>query len=890
MKSSLSFLWLVLISSIVTGQDAPNVPSDTLGYSKTVAPFFKKYCTECHDGDEPEGEFAVDAKRLINDFGVPGTRSQWREVVNVLNSHEMPPEKERQPSDAEVAAVVDWITDQTVRAELILRERTVVMRRLNRSEYRNTIRDLIGVDFNPEGFPQDPPAGGFDNNGGALTLSPLQVELYLQAAQQILDRALVEGDRPASVKWRFEPKAGAMDRTRKRLDDKNNPIVNGNNNTQEGDWVVIHHNSWDKNVGARDFRVPTAGIYAIRVQAAGRTPTHEQVIATAEKFLAHRRDEQDAKNPAGKKYTQIGYERDLEHFKTDRMYNYGPPRVKLTLQLGPLPRTLAEFDADGTPDKPQVHEFKARFTTESAGVGFDYAYSIPKVLENFWMQSHNDFSRPELLISWFEVEGPLYDAWPPTSHTGILFPSPLSKTDEKKYVREVLTKFMTRAFRRPVEPFEVDAKLALFTANRKGKSLVEAIKLPLIGVLTSPHFLYLVEKGGEGSLGPGGQGLGPEKTTSKGQVPSAKGGKPAGPQRSTPVDKPSTINHQPLSPHELASRLSYLLWSSMPDEELMQLAASGKLSDPKVRQAQVDRMLADPRAESFVKNFAGQWLGLRDVGNNPPAEDLYPQYDRHLETSMVSESEAYFAEFLKHDLDARQMIKSDFVTINERLARFYGIPDVHGDQFRRVAVPTGIHRGGIVTQASILTTTSNGTRTSPVKRGTWVLKTLLGTDPGLPVANAGEIAPKVPGIDKATVRKRLEIHRELPQCARCHSKIDPLGFALENFNATGDWRDREGFGYKGRIERNDPLIDASSKMPDGTQITGVEGLQTAMLKKEDLFLGVLATKLMTYACGRELGLADQPTVKASVAEMKSHGYTLRSLVKFIVVSEAFSLR
>ena len=881
MKRSLFSLALVLISSLVMGQDAAKVPSDQPGYTKSVAPFFKTYCTECHEGDKPEGEFALDAKRLLIDFGDPATRSKWREIVNVLNSHEMPPEKEQQPSETEVAAVVDWITEQTVRAELILRERTVVMRRLNRSEYRNTIRDLIGVDFNTEGFPQDPPAGGFDNNGGALTLSPLHMELYLQAAQQILDRALVEGDRPASVKWRFEPKAGAMDRTRLRLDAKNNPIVNGNNNTQEGEWVVIHHNSWDKNVGARDFRVPVAGTYAIRVQAAGRTPTHEQVIASAEKFLAHRRDEQDAKNPAGKKYTQAGYERDLEHFQTDRMYNYGPPRVKLTLQLGPLPRTLAEFDATGTPEKPQVHEFQARFTTESAGVGFDYAYSIPRVLENQWMQSHENFVRPALLISWFEVEGPLYDVWPPTSHTGILFPSPLQKSDETKYVREVLTKFMTRAFRRPVELAEVDAKLTLFSANRQGKTLVEAIKLPLIGVLTSPHFLYLVER------------------SDKGQVPSAKGGKPPGPQRSTlnpqrspSVDQPSTFNPQPspLSTHELASRLSYFLWSSMPDDELLALAASGKLSDPKVRQAQVDRMLADRRAESFVKNFAGQWLGLRDVGNNPPAEDLYPQYDRHLETSMVGESEAYFAEFLKHDLDARQMIKSDFVTINERLARFYGIPGVQGDQFRRVAVPAGVHRGGIVTQASILTTTSNGTRTSPVKRGTWVLKTLLGTDPGLPVANAGEIAPKVPGIDKATVRKRLEIHRELPQCARCHSKIDPLGFALDNFNATGDWRDREGFGYKGRIERDDPLIDASSKMPDGTEITGVEGLQTAMLKKQDLFLGVLATKLFTYACGRELGLADQPTVKDAVAEMKSHEYTLRSLVKFVVVSEAFSTR
>jgi hypothetical protein len=281
---------------------------------------------------------------------------------------------------------------------------------------------------------------------------------------------------------------------------------------------------------------------------------------------------------------------------------------------------------------------------------------------------------------------------------------------------------------------------------------------------------------------------------------------------------------------------------------------------------------------------------LREVGANPPASDLYPHYDRHLETSIVGESEAYFREFLQHDLDVRQMIRSDFVTINERLARFYHIPNVRGDEFRRVSVPPGVSRGGIVTQASILTVTSNGTRTSPVKRGTWILKTLLGTDPGLPVANAGEIAPKVPGLDKATVRQRLEIHRELPQCARCHSKIDPLGFALENYNAAGQWREQEGFGYKGRIGRDDPQIDASSKMPDGTVINGVAGLQRAMLAREDLFLGALSAKLMTYALGREIGLADQPAVKSAVADMQRNGYTLRSLVKHIVASETFETK
>ena len=215
---------------------------------------------------------------------------------------------------------------------------------------------------------------------------------------------------------------------------------------------------------------------------------------------------------------------------------------------------------------------------------------------------------------------------------------------------------------------------------------------------------------------------------------------------------------------------------------------------------------------------------------------------------------------------------------------------VRGDHFRKVKVPAGINRGGIITQASILTTTSNGTRTSPVKRGTWILKNLLDMDPGLPVANVGDIAPKVPGIDKATVRKRLEIHRSLEQCARCHNKIDPLGFALENFNAAGEWRDREGFGYRGRIERNDPLIDASSEMIDGTKIVGVAGLQNALLAQEELFLRCLTGKLITYAMGREMGLADQPLIIAAANHMKQNGYTLRSLVEFITMSNEFANR
>lgn len=847
MNLRLPFALALLIPTAVVAQDKVPLVPDAVGYARVVEPFFASFCNKCHTGAKLKGDFALDAKALPNDFLDLSVRGKWKEVVNVLNSHEMPPKKEdKQPTVKDVAAVVDWITEQTVRVELAKRETAVVLRRLNREEYRNTVRDLLGVDFDVSGFPQDPPAGGFDNNGGALTVSPLHIETYLSAAKQILDRALVEGDQPKAVKWRFHPKAGAMDRTRVRLDEKNNPIVNGNNNNQEGDWVVIHHDSWDKGVGARDFKVPTAGAYIVRVKAAGRVPDRDAVVKSAEAILAKRRDDDTARNPKGKKYHDEQYERDLKHFQTDRMYGYGSARLKITLQLGPQPRTLAEFDIDGTPDKPKVHEFTARFTTESAGIGFEYAYAIPRVLENFWMQGNVKFARPEAMIDWFEVEGPIYDAWPPKSHTAILFESPLWKTDERKYAAEVLAKFMRNAYRRPVTDAEVQAKLKHFDAARKdGASFVEAIKRPLTAVLVSPHFLYLAEPVREG---------------------------------------------RNLTDHELAARLSYFVWSSMPDAELMKAADAGKLTDKVERRKLLDRMLKDPKTDAFVRNFAGQWLGLREVGNNPPAADLYPQYDRHLETSLVKESEAFFREVLQSDLPATTLVKSDFVTINERLARFYGIDGVKGDEFRKVKVPDGVHRGGIPTQASILTITSNGTRTSPVKRGTWILKTLLDIDPGLPVANAGEIAPKVPGIDKATVRKRLEVHRTLDQCARCHNKIDPLGFALENFNVAGEWREQEGFGYKGRIERNDPKIDASSEMIDGTMIVGVEGLQAAILKNEELFLNCLASKVLTYALGRELGLADQPTVKAAVAHMKKNGKTVRSLVQFVSMCDPFEMK
>lgn len=807
-----------------------------------IAKFFANHCSKCHSKAAKESEFRID-ETLFPSFEDPALRERWSEIVNALNSHEMPPESEPQPAVADVAQVVDWITDGIVAAELKLRENQVVMRRLNRVEYRNSIKELTGIDFDISNFPQDPPAGGFDNIGSALTFSPMQMELYLEAAQQVMAKGLVEGEQPPSIRWRFEIDSGDSDSNRVVVDGQR-PIVNGGNNRVQDGYKLVHHDSWDKKLNVRDFAMKDAGVYIVRIRAAGSVPERRQVVESAKTILQKRLDEQMANNPKGEKWHREQMERDLAHFQNDRMYDYGPARAKLVLDLGGQPRTITEFDVTGSLAEPKIYEIPVEFTKQRAGITVEYAYSIPRVLENFWFQGADSFARPELLVDWIEIEGPIHPTWPPESHRRIISEE-IENKQEEEWSEKVIGRFVRRAFRRPVSREEARPYVEIFAnARKQGLTQIEALRSALGAVLVSPNFLYLVE---------------------------------------TRANEADTK----LNPHQLASRLSYFLWSTPPDAELMKDADQKKLVDPATITKQVERMLNDPRSEELVRNFTDQWLGLREVGANPPAADLYPQYDRHLEISMIEEGRALFRTILRDDKNVLDFIDPKYVVINERLARYYGFKDVRGDRFQVVPVAAGHPRGGILTQTAMLCITSNGTRTSPVKRGTWILKNVLGTDPGLPVANAGDIAPKVPGIDKATVRKRLEIHRELPQCARCHDKIDPLGLALENFNASGEYREQEGFGYKGRIERDDPKIDASAQLPDGTKINGAVDLKDAVRKQEDLFLKCLAQKFLTYALGRETTLADQPTIDEIVAKTKKSGYRLKGMVQAVVESEAF---
>ncbi|ADB14763.1 Protein of unknown function DUF1588 [Pirellula staleyi DSM 6068] len=851
-------LHFALTTSAIGAEIEQPSAAEIATFSAEIAPFLKTHCTKCHG---PEKQLAnlrldgLDAATIDR-----RTAEKWHEILVRVSSGEMPPDDQPQPPAASQEKLISWIGSYLARADRVLQSTggETVMRRLNRAEYNLTIRDLLGVNFTPaDDFSADSSAHGFDNVGAALSLSPLHLEKYLSAARMLVSEAIVTGNAPPRKSWHFEVDEAANKQVwlKEKGDagrERTYALVEAGNNQSANGMIRLRTDGWDKKVGFRAFKFPHPGEYLVRVRAAAKVPDHATTkqLALAKKQQELDRDLEKAKSDDERKRVHERWDRYIwpqfrQHVETDSMYHYGPPRMKMTTQEGVV---LAEVDVDAKLEEPRVYEFRFRIPQASDGIKICNNYNIPSVLENFAIQGHDDFPRPELFIDWIELEGPVVDSWPPPSHQKILFDSP-NRSDEAKYVREVLSRFASRAFRRRVTEDELVKLIALYDKVRPQKdSLEEAIQLPLVAVLTSPHFLFLVEN--------------PEKNEGS----------------------------RELSDFELASRLSYFLWSTMPDERLFRLAASGEIRKPQVLASEVTRMLADEKSQAFVKHFTGQWLSLRKVGTVVPDQSLYPWYDEHLERSMIGETEAFFAHVLRGEGRVTDFLASDYLVINERMARFYNIPDVRGDQFRRIDAPAAAHRGGVLTQASILTITSNGTRTSPVVRGVWILEHLLGDPPPPPPPNVGDIAPKVPGIDKATVRVRLEAHRKIESCAACHAKIDPLGFALENYNAIGQYREREGFGYKGRIDENDPKIDASGKLPDGRAFADLAELQQILREDEAKFLKCFVTKLSTYALGRGIEFSDRALIEQLASELKKNDGKLPSLIIALVQSEAFRSR
>lgn len=729
-----------------------------ISYKDQAAPVLQKYCMQCHGGAKPRAGFDVSK---LND---QTDRKTWEKVIRALHAREMPPEDKPQPSAAERDKLLAFLDQKLAVVDCTKGVRDpgrVTLRRLNRVEYNNTIRDLLNVTFNPaDDFPSDDVGYGFDNIGDVLSMSPLLMEKYLAAAERIMipvvELALAQRD-PKPPLRRYV--SGDL---RATIDAPRIQPGNARQLGSNGALFVMH-----------DF--PADGEYLFRIRA----------------------------------YGDQG----------------GPDPVRMVLRLDGV--DAKTFDVRAVVRRSEEYTFKMKVQAGKRRVAAAFT--------NDFYDEKEKIDR-NLYVQFIEVEAP------PTlgvnkDYTRLFVALPTDKVTKDEAARKILGAFLRRAFRRPTTPAEVDRYLKLFTlADKQGEPFEKAIGLALQGALCSPHFLFKIEKDPE---------------------------------------KPQTI--RTLDEHELAVRLSYFLWSTMPDEELMTLADKGELR--KNLTAQVRRMMKDERIKALTENFAGQWLQTRNLKTLAPDRNLFPNYSDNLRDDMIKEVELFFNEVVEKDLSLVTFLDADFTHVNERLAKHYGIRDVIGSQFRRVTLKD-TPRGGVLTMAAILTTTSNPTRTSPVKRGKWILENVLNAPPPPPPPGAGELSEDKAIVESAPLRQRMEMHRAKPDCAICHNRMDALGFAFENFDAVGAWREKDG---------KFP-IDPAGELPGGEKIKSATDLKQVLRKRGDAFARCLAEKMLTYALGRGVEYTDKCVVDDVVAALKKDEMKFSRLVLAIVESDAFQKR
>jgi hypothetical protein len=763
-------------------------------FDKDICPLLAAHCVECHGAERPKGGFRAD--RLTADMTDPANRERWLTAAKRVRAGEMPP-KEKVP--AEVRTLAEW-ADAAEAARRAAHGR-VAFRRLNRTEYENTVRDLLGIDLELKDLlPPDQSANGFDTNSDAQHVSSYLVEKYLDATDAALNAAIADGPKPPLVKKRFDL------REERQVKTPSERVFR-----QRDDDVVMFCSSPWQAIHLWSFYPPDRGRYRFRLSVS-------------------------AVQSAGKPVT----------FRVDA----GP------MLMATREHHVGYFDAPA--GKPTVIEFtryqEARSTIRILPYGLASAQAVHKV-------GADDWDGPGLAVQWVEVEGPLHDAWPPESHRRVFGdlprkPAPDNRTRERVEVtsqdpeadaERIIRDFTRRAFRRPV--MDADVKPFVALAKRRlaeSSSFEQAVRAALKGVLVSPKFLFLREEAGK------------------------------------------------LDDYALAARLSYFLWSAPPDEELLTLAGRKDLGRPEVLRAQVERLLKSPKAAAFAENFVGQWLGLRDIDFTEPSHILYPEYDHPLRVAMVKEAELFFADLLRDDLPLTNFVASDFSILNARLAKHYGITDVDGWELRRVKLPADCHRGGVLTMAAVLKVTANGTSTSPVVRGAWVMDRVLGTPPPKPPADVPAVEPDIRGA--TTIREQLAKHRSAASCAACHAKIDPPGFALESFDVIGGYREfyrTTGRGQPVTIDGkrmhylNGPKVDPADRMADGAKFANIDELKKLWLRDKDQLARALAEKLITYGTGGPPEAADRGEVDAIVARVRAKDYGFRTLIHEVVQSKLF---
>lgn len=806
---------IAIVNFRVSAGEASGAGSDDKASGNIARGLLSQHCQKCHSGSKPKGEFLIE--HLSSDFSDLKNREQWLAVMEQLKSGDMPPKDKPRPPAKEVQVAVDWIGTRAGAAEIARRaaEGRVVLRRLNRAEYANTVRDLVGVDVDlTDLLPLDTSVSGFDNSAEALHTSSYLMRNYLDAADRVLNEAIVNKSQPWLLKKRFD------------IREEKSVKATGSVYRHVEDGVAIFA-SWESaniRVTMWNFRSHVRGKYRFRISGYGfqseGKPVNFRVTAGTLK--------------------EVTEERLIDYFAVPADK---PTVIEFTEQLEPENRI--RIIAEGLPALPPAVE----------KVGAD------------------KYAGPGLVIQWVDVEGPLMESWPPPSHKAIFGGLPITRMpspgdpEHREVVSQqptidaekILREFARRAFRRMV----TDEDIAPFLSRVKHRleqkyTFEQAMRVGLRGILVSPDFLFLREKASAASTS----------------------------RALNPLRPPA------LDDFALASRLSYFLWSSMPDEPLFKLAEARKLHEPGVLREQVERMLRDQKAKAFTENFTGQWLSLRAIDATMPDRTLYPEYDDILKTASLKETKLFFDEVLKNDLSLANFVASDFTFVNARLAKHYGIPGIEGTEMRKVTLPPGSHRGGVLTMASVLKVTANGTTTSPVLRGAWVLERILGTPPPKPPADVEAIEPDIRGA--TTIREQLAKHRNVESCASCHRKIDPPGFALESFDVIGGWRENyrslANNGEKdsqGRRVRPGPAVDPCDVLPDGRRFRDIDEYKKLLLEDKDQLARALTEKLLAYSTGAAPTKADKTEGEAIVRKLREQNYGFKSLVHEVVQSPLF---
>lgn len=790
------YSFLVIVVSAAHVAHAAERPG---AFTDAGVAFLKKYCVDCHSGEEPEAGLTLTTFRTNE--SLIRARSKWTAIVRMVETSVMPPEDADQPVLDERQKFVSLIRntfaeyDRTAPPD----PGRVTMRRLNRREYSNTVRDLLGIDFDPtENFPTDDVGHGFDNIGDVLTLSPLLMERYLDAAETISRRVIVENPPPPSkryLKGIYLQPGGSTTTDRFRiLDPTAEETKVAGPLTASGSYLKF---SDDADLYYR------ATLYA---------ETESDAPVKVALFIS------------GANLDDVSTEEELA------------PLMGTNRAVLKTAKLLKVFEITArSPEEKQTIEFliKQNGAIQNAGIAV--------------MQPPEGVKPPVLRIEYLWSEGPLETR--PKSQLMLLAASAEKSETEQRV--EVISRLLRRAFRRTPSPQEVERFVGFAESMMADGSNWEAAMQKVVqAVLCSPKFLFRVELD----------------------------------------DRPTDEKPRPIDSFHLASRLSYFLWSSMPDDELLDLAEKGKLRAS--LKSQVVRMLSDEKASAFVSSFARQWLQIGRLEQFSPDSKQFPTFSEALRSAMLEETEQFFAAIMREDASILQLLDADFTFVNAPLAKHYGFADTNGNRigvkpaqpkgqpiprtgFVRVSLPDK-QRGGLLTQASVLTVTSNPTRTSPVKRGKWVLEQILGTPPPPPPANVPELEDEGRRLT-GTLREQMEQHRRNPSCAACHTTMDALGFAFENYDAIGAWRAKDG----------DDDIDASGELPGGRQFSGAADLKSILLERRKEFTRCLAEKMLVYALGRGMEYYDGPTISRIVQRVADDDYHFSSLITAIVESEPF---